>query len=264
MRSSEFAISVPIRAYRCCSCSVLRRRKFLGLSARCARQEERRHGLTMTDGTVRSVSSLSPNRVWSDGAGVVCALRRRRAGFAPGSDQRVGQRAFGHGPRFPIRNTAPLRRRRDQCRTLLHAASAGQFRRGLIFANSAKEALAATADGSRPPRDVRAFIIDGNGAALTLLVTIAMAMFGLQISSLVIFYLAVIGISTLAFILRYRDERQIFLLLFFLIASVMLLTPLSTVKFMADTAPIAAIAFSLWRQYCRPCIFIVSLSSQRH
>ena len=77
-----------------------------------------------------------------------------------------------------------------------------------IFANSAKEALAATADGSTPPGDVRAFIIDGSGAGLTLLVTIAMAMFGPHTSSLVMFYLALIGVSTLAFMLRYRDERQ--------------------------------------------------------
>jgi hypothetical protein len=107
-----------------------------------------------------------------------------------------------------------------------------------IFANSAEEALAATADGSVPPGDVRAFIIDGSGAGLTLLVTIAMALFGPHTSSLVIFYLAVIGVSTLAFMSRYRDERQFCVLLYFLIASVMLLTPLSTSQAMADEAPI--------------------------
>ena len=58
------------------------------------------------------------------------------------------------------------------------------------FAISAKEALASTVDGSTSPGAVRAFTTDGNGAALTLLVTIAMAMFGPHISSLVIFYLA--------------------------------------------------------------------------
>jgi hypothetical protein len=106
------------------------------------------------------------------------------------------------------------------------------------FAISAQEALASTVEGSLPPGPIRAFTNDGNGAGLPLLVTIAMAIFGPHASSLVIFYLTMIGISTLAFMLRYRDERQIFLLLFFLIASVMLLTPLSTVQFMADTAPI--------------------------
>jgi hypothetical protein len=106
------------------------------------------------------------------------------------------------------------------------------------FANRAEDALAATADGSMPPGDVIAFIVDGSGAGLTLLATIAMTIFGPHTSSLVIFYLTAIGASTLAFMLRYPDERQIFLLLFFLIASVMFLTPLSTVQFMADTAPI--------------------------
>jgi hypothetical protein len=108
----------------------------------------------------------------------------------------------------------------------------------LIFANRAQEALAATADGSTPPGDVRAFILDGSGAGLTLLVTIAMAMFGLYTSSLVLFYLALIGVSTLAFMLRYQDERQFCVLLYFLIASVMLLTALSTSQFMVDEAPI--------------------------
>ena len=113
----------------------------------------------------------------------------------------------------------------------------GAVRTARTFANSAEEALAATVHGSVPPGPVRAFTIDGSGAGLTLLVTIAMVIFGPHASSLVIFYLAMIGVSTLAFMLRYRDERQIFLLLYFLIASVMLLTPLSTIQFMGDTAP---------------------------
>ena len=114
----------------------------------------------------------------------------------------------------------------------------GTLRTEHTFAISAEEAVATTVQGPVPSGPIRAFALDGNGAGLPLLVTIAMAIFGLHTSSLVIFYLAVVGISTLAFMSRYQDERQIFLLLFFLIASVMFLTPLSTVQFMADTAPI--------------------------
>jgi hypothetical protein len=107
-----------------------------------------------------------------------------------------------------------------------------------VFANSAEDALAATADGSIPRGDIRAFVIDGSGAGLTLLVTIAMAIFGPHTSSLVLFYLAVVGVSTLAFMLRFQNERQFCVLLYFLIASGMLLAPLSTSQYMADEAPI--------------------------
>ena len=113
----------------------------------------------------------------------------------------------------------------------------GTLRTARTFANSAEEALAATVHGAVPSGPIRAFTIDGTGAGLTLMVTIAMAIFGPNASSLVIFYLAMIGVSTLAFMLRYRDERQILILLYFLVASVMLMTPFSTIQFMADTAP---------------------------
>ncbi len=107
-----------------------------------------------------------------------------------------------------------------------------------VFANGPEEALAATTGGSMPSGGFRLFIRDGVGAGLPLFYTIAMGVFGIHISSLVAFYLMIVGISVLAFAWRYRDERQFVVVLYFLSASVMLLTPLCWSEFNVNTAPI--------------------------
>ena len=192
----------------------------------------------MTDGTIRSVSTLRRTVFGAMalasfvlyGAGVLALHQDRTSGW---DNERSAMAAAVSYLRYGTHFGAVAINVEHYFTQPPPANSGGS----LIFANSAEEALAATANGSTPPGNVRAFVIDGSGAGLTLLVTIAMAIFGPHTSSLVLFYLALIGISTLAFMLRYPDERQFCVLLYFLIASVMLLTPLSTSQRMADEAP---------------------------
>ena len=73
---------------------------------------------------------------------------------------------------------------------------------------------------------------------LPMFYTIAMAMFGAHVSSLVALYLIAVGISVVAFAWRFRDERLFVVVLYFLIMSVMLLTPLCWSEFNVNTAPI--------------------------
>jgi hypothetical protein len=107
-----------------------------------------------------------------------------------------------------------------------------------VFVYDPEEALAATTGGSMPSGGFRMFIIDGSGAGLPLLYTLAMWMFGAHVSSLVAFYLMIVGVSVLAFVWRYRDERLFVVLLYFLITSVMLLTPLCWSQSSVDAGPI--------------------------
>jgi hypothetical protein len=112
------------------------------------------------------------------------------------------------------------------------------LRKTRIFANGPEEALAATAGGSMASGGFRMYAVDGSGAGLPMFYTIAMGMFGAHVSSLVAFYLIAVGISVFAFVWCYRDERQFVVVLYFLIMSMMLLTPLCWSEFNVNTAPI--------------------------
>jgi hypothetical protein len=103
---------------------------------------------------------------------------------------------------------------------------------------SVQDILATAATGSIPRGAVDPYWYDGLGAGENLFATAAMGMFGISISSLVLFYLAVVGISVFAFVLRYQDKRLIVVPLYFLALTVMLLTPLSTSANAVDQMPI--------------------------
>jgi len=104
-------------------------------------------------------------------------------------------------------------------------------------------ALAKSAEGSIPRGPVYPYTFDGNGAGSNLFATIAMWMFGISISSLVLFYLSMIGVSTLAFVWRYQGKRLFVVPLYFLVATVMLLTPLCTSGLGIDQNPIGGNRF---------------------
>jgi hypothetical protein len=228
---------------------VLRRREFrivLFVASECAsriRQEQRRQGLTMIDGTIRSRSSLRQivfvaialaSYVLYSAA--VLALHLDRTSQWDNERDSMAVAVSHLAYRAPLGAVAINVERYFM---QLAVDSAGRrLQATRIFANGPEEALAATAGGSMPSGGFRMFAMDGSGAGLPMFYTIAMGMFGAHVSSLVAFYLIAVGISVLAFAWRYRDERQFVVVLYFLISSVMLLTPLFSSEFNANTAPI--------------------------
>jgi hypothetical protein len=103
---------------------------------------------------------------------------------------------------------------------------------------SVQDILAAAANGSIPRGAIFPFSYDGLGAGTNLFATAAMWTFGVRISSLVLFYLAIVGIAVLAFVLRFRDNRLIVVPLYFLVVTILLLTPLSTSDIAVNQMPI--------------------------
>jgi hypothetical protein len=101
-----------------------------------------------------------------------------------------------------------------------------------------QDILATAAKGSIPRGAVDMYSVDGNGTGTNLFATAAMWMFGLNISSLVRFYLVLVGISVFAFVLRYHDKRLLVVPLYFSVLSVMLLTPLCTSAAAVEQMPI--------------------------
>ena len=99
-------------------------------------------------------------------------------------------------------------------------------------------AVAKVADGSVAPGKLELFSTDGIGVGSILFATVAMSLFGAQISSLIFFFLAVIGISVLAFTWRFQDARFLMIPLYFLVLSIIFLTPIYATSIVADQIPI--------------------------
>jgi hypothetical protein len=108
---------------------------------------------------------------------------------------------------------------------------------------SVQDIIAAAVAGSIPRGATIPYTLDGNGAAANLFGTLAMWTFGPRISSLILFYLTFVGISALAFVCRYRDQRLIVVPLYFLVVTIMLLTPLSTSNVGVDQNAIGGIRY---------------------
>jgi hypothetical protein len=103
---------------------------------------------------------------------------------------------------------------------------------------SVQDVLAMAASKSIPPGLVDSTTLDGGGAGTNVFVTIATGLFGIKLSSLVKLYLVIVGVSAVAFMLRFPDRRLFALLLYFLVATVMLLTPLGSSDLAVDQTPI--------------------------
>ena len=125
----------------------------------------------------------------------------------------------------------------------LGAVDHGMLNRFYNPENASIQDLVAAAAGAIPRGDVLMYTLDGNGVGGNLFATIAMWMFGPDISSLILFYLVYIGISALAFICRFRDERLVVVPLYFLVVTFLLLTPLSASHRGVDQVAIGGIRY---------------------
>jgi hypothetical protein len=85
--------------------------------------------------------------------------------------------------------------------------------------------------------------IDGIGMGQPLFIGLAMRLFGPHLLSMPYFFLLLMGLSALSFIGRYDDGRLNFVPLHFAALTCMLLTPLLTVPFIRDQAPIGGNRF---------------------
>jgi hypothetical protein len=103
---------------------------------------------------------------------------------------------------------------------------------------SVQDVLATAAAGSIPHGAVDMYSMDGSGSGTDLFATGAMWLFGISMASLARFYLVLIGISVVAFVLRYQDKRLFVIPLYFFVLTVMLLTPLGSSAAAASQMPI--------------------------
>jgi hypothetical protein len=103
---------------------------------------------------------------------------------------------------------------------------------------SVQDVLATAATGSIPHGAVDMYTMDGSGSGTDLFATAAMWLFGISMASLVRFYLVLIGLSVVAFVVRYQDRRLFVVPLYFFVLTVMLLTPLGTSAAAAHQMPI--------------------------
>ena len=103
---------------------------------------------------------------------------------------------------------------------------------------SVQDVLATAATGSIPHGVVDMYSMDGSGSGTDLFATAAMWLFGISMASLVRFYLVLIGLSVVAFVLRYQDKRLFVVVLYFFVLTVMLLTPLGASANAANQMPI--------------------------
>jgi hypothetical protein len=107
------------------------------------------------------------------------------------------------------------------------------YRRGTV-----QEVLAQAANRAIPPGAVDKVTGDGIGAGSDVFTTFALEVFGINLSSLVKFYLVVVGLSVLAFVLRFHDKRLLVVPIYCLAVTAMLLTPICTAPEAVDQAPI--------------------------
>ena len=84
---------------------------------------------------------------------------------------------------------------------------------------------------------------DGNGIGYPVIASLAMRLFGLHLSSLIFALISLMAISTLVFLIRYRDDRLFAVPLYFSSLTIMLFTPLATDPFTATQIPVGGIRY---------------------
>jgi hypothetical protein len=106
---------------------------------------------------------------------------------------------------------------------------------------SVQEAVARSAAGDLPSGGVTKISNDGNGAGYPIFASLAMRLFGSHLSSVLYSFLLLMGVSTLAFIYRFQDDRLFMVpLLFFALALMLLLASNARVR---DQCPIGGIRY---------------------
>jgi hypothetical protein len=108
---------------------------------------------------------------------------------------------------------------------------------------SVQAAIAQAAAGDIPAGEVLNANNDGNGAGYPIFASLAMRLFGPQLSALTYSLLLLMGVSTFMFICRYQDDRLFIVPLQFFALTLMLLSPLATSTWVVDEAPIGGLRY---------------------
>jgi hypothetical protein len=112
-----------------------------------------------------------------------------------------------------------------------------------ITPSSVDRAVEIAGRGDIPRGDAIATTNDGIGAGQLLFMSFAMKLFGAHLSSLTYFFLLLMGVSTLTFVARFRDDRLFMAPLTFFALSILLLTPVFLDQNVADQVPIGGNRF---------------------
>ena len=114
---------------------------------------------------------------------------------------------------------------------------------------SVLDVMARTATGELPAGNALKTHTDGIGAGYPIFSSLAMQLFGPHLSALTYSFLLLLGISTLAFICRFQDERLFMVPLLFFALTLMLLSPLAADSEVSDQIPIGG-----YRYFTIACI----------
>ncbi len=117
----------------------------------------------------------------------------------------------------------------------------GVLDRLLDFATPLEQTLATMPQ--QPPGALRGSTADGNGIGYIAVATAGMRLFGLHTSSMVLAMLWLMGISALAFLWRFPDQRIVVVILYFTSLTIMLFTPLVWNSFYAHNISVGGIRY---------------------
>ena len=106
-----------------------------------------------------------------------------------------------------------------------------------------QQALEATARGGTETGRLLMVNPNGDDLVFTVIATLAMRLFGLNLSSLTLALTCFMGTSTLVFLLRYQDNRVFAVALYFFTLTVMLFTPLATDSDIVNELPLGGIRY---------------------
>jgi hypothetical protein len=113
----------------------------------------------------------------------------------------------------------------------------------LDLATPVQQTLERAVNENREPGELLTVSPDGNGIGYVIFATAAMSIFGPQISSLLYAFLALLLISSAAFVWRYQDRRLLFIPLYFTALTVLMFTIIGVNPREADNIPIGGIRY---------------------
>ena len=126
--------------------------------------------------------------------------------------------------------------------TILHGAPIGSYYHGveaaLLDFDTPIKVSFGRAIGGIPLGNLEPAHFGGIGTGFPMVTLAAMYVFGLHLSSIVVMFSCLIAVTTFLFLLRFDDDRALFVPITFGVLTVMMVTPLATNAFNAGQVPV--------------------------